>query len=294
MSQDELILRPMVEADRARIMEISSQIWDGEDWVPEALTDWLNEKTGEAVAAVLDKQIVGFAHRTWLCPKHAWFEGLRTDPACRGQGTAKAMTQYMIQSAHRAGAETIHLSTYIDNKASIHILESSGFKRVASFVLLERPAGGESTARSSNAIEPIGEEEAAEFVARSPFLELAHRRFPRGWRFFPFDIAPRAAVSRLETRIGIRSDDALVALACVRERVDGAGPVTLNFCDGTPEAMRYLIEEIHQLYAGRKIETKLPKTVHGEAAVLPILRKHGYQAWNNFDADVFAYELALS
>ena len=47
-------VRPLTPEDRARVLEISSQIWDGDDWVPEALDSWFRTADGEAVAAVLD------------------------------------------------------------------------------------------------------------------------------------------------------------------------------------------------------------------------------------------------
>lgn len=294
MIQEDIQLRSIVEADRSRIMEISSQIWDGGDWVPEEIDAWLQDKSGEAVAAVLDGRIIGFARRTWLCPGHAWFEGLRTDPAYAGRGAAREMTRHLIDSARHAGAKKIHLSTHIGNKASIHIIESYGFTRIAGFVLLERTIEDRIPSQSSAAIESVSEEAAVRFVDRSIFLELAQRRFPRGWRFFPFDVDPPTAIARLETRIGIRHNGKLMALACVRQSVDSTGSVTLNFCDGAPEVMSQLLEEIHRLYSGRTIETMIPKTEHAEAAVMAILQELGYQSWDNSDANVFVYELALS
>ena len=66
-------VRPLTPEDRARVLEISSQIWDGDDWVPEALDSWFRTADGEAVAAVLDGTLIGFARRTWILPGHAWF-----------------------------------------------------------------------------------------------------------------------------------------------------------------------------------------------------------------------------
>ena len=61
-----LVLRPVVEEDRARVCEISAQIWDGEDYVPNQFDDWLTDSEGAVIGAELDGTLIAFARRTWL------------------------------------------------------------------------------------------------------------------------------------------------------------------------------------------------------------------------------------
>ena len=287
-------LRTIRESDRPRIQEISAQIWRGEDYVPSVLEEWFADRAGEAVGAVVDGTLIAFARRTWLCPGQAWFEGIRTDPAFRGLGAGRALTQHLIESARHAGAERIHLSTHRDNEASIHIIESFGFARVASFALAETdvPEIGVAVSEPTGLVD-IDETDTAAFVGRSDFLDVAARRFPRGWRFFPFDVDPAEAVARLATKVGILREGQLVALACVRQPVGGRESVTLNFADGDADDLRLLIGEIHRRYAGRHIEAMVPKTSDGEARLLRILREFSYTHWNAGLADVFLYEMTL-
>jgi len=288
-----LILRPLTEADRDRVVEISSRIWD-DDWIPDAYAEWIGDaRSGESIAAVLDGRVIGFARRTWIHPGHAWFEGIRSDPQCRGHGVGRALTDHLIAGARRDGAERIHLSTYVDNEASIHIIEDRGFERVASFCHLEGAPSPAETVDRDEDIVSVDEAETACFVGQSAFLRLAHGRFPRGWRFFPFDVAPLAAIARLETRLGLHRDGEVAALACVRQPAGGVGPVTLNIADGAPDDVRRLMREIHRRYAGRRIETMVPKAGDQEAVLLPILREFGYTTWDDYAAAVFVYELAL-
>ena len=130
------------EADRERILAISAQIWDGYDYVPHVLDEWLAGAQGELLVAEIDGHVAAFSYLTWLADGHAWLQGIRADTAMRGRGAAKALTERSIARAWAAGARRIGLSTYIDNQASMHIAESFGFRRVASFVYLEgEPAG---------------------------------------------------------------------------------------------------------------------------------------------------------
>jgi len=287
-------LRPIQESDRPQIEAISAQIWDGEDYVPEALARWLADADGEIVGAELDGRLVAFARRTWLCPGHAWFEGIRTDPAYQGRGIARAITAHLIDSARDAGAQRIHLSTYYENESSIHIIETSGFSRVASFAFLEHDICEDATSIEDDpSAMDISLDEATAFVGASDFLRIAGWRFPRGWRFFPFDVDPCEATARLATCIGIRRDGQLVALACVRQPALETGPVTLNFADGTPEALPALLAEVHRRYAGRNLMTMVPKSETEAAPVLDLLKTLGYTSWDDYRAGVFVYEKPL-
>ena len=134
-------------------------------------------------------------------------------------------------------------------------------------------------------------EKTIRFVDRSDFLVLAQRQFPRGWRFFPFDLDPQEAVARLVTRLGIERDGVLVALACLREGTESTGPATLNFFDGSPDDLRRLLTEIHRRYAGRQIATMIPMAGDRTTALLPIVREMNYESWDDYTAAVFSYSL---
>jgi len=288
-------LRPLTEADRTRILEISSQIWDGNDWVPAALDEWLTDPSGDAVGAILDGCLAGFARRTWLAPGLAWFEGIRTDPAYRGRGVGRAITGYLIENTRAAGASRIHLSTYIDNRASIYIIESFGFERVATFTYRERPSAAPPTpeVKVDPRLAPVPADEAIAFIADSPFLRLAGRRFPRGWRFFPFDHDPHEATARLEYRLGCYEGETLAALLCARSRPGVSDRTVFNFLDGEPEPMKPILRHALHVYAGTEIAMMVPVSDGRSARIGPLLDECGFTTWSEGVPDVFVYELSL-
>jgi len=288
-------VRRAIESDRARILEISGQIWDGEDYVPELLDGWFTDREGELVVATLDAQVIAFAHRTWLCPGIAWFEGIRTDPAFQGCGAGKVITEYLVRAARDADATRIELSTYIDNEASIHIIESSGFQLVGTFSYMERSNELElpDDTGESSSIRPISEQETIEFVSSSEFLSLARRRFPRGWRFFPFDLDSCEAIARLECRLGFWAGGGLTAVMCIRQSPDHEGGITINFLDGEPAAMFALLNHALVRYEGKTMQIMVPIHQSRYAAVLPLLRQAEFKSWSELRADVFVYEMLL-
>ena len=289
-----LIVRPLTAGDRPRVMEISSEIWDGEDYVPGVFDHWLAESGGEAAGVSLNGHLIAFAHRTWLHPGVAWFEGIRADASFRGHGAGRALTEHLIEGARKDGAKRICLSTYIDNEASIHIIEAYGFSRVASFALLEKEIPSTLAGQPQDGrIEEVGEGEAIPFIAGSPFLRLARGRFPRGWRFFPFHVDPNAAIARMQIRWGIRENGTLRALACIRQGEAETGPFTLNFLDGDREAARSLLQEIHRRYAGRRVEVMVPRDKGSDCVLLELLQESGYTSCEDDAAAVFVYERIL-
>jgi RimJ/RimL family protein N-acetyltransferase len=294
MKTPSLDVRRAEMTDRDRILEISSRIWEGDDYVPETLDVWLTDREGELVVATLEGHVIAFAHRTWLCPGIAWFEGIRSDPEFQGRGAGRMLTDYLLDSARHDGASRIELSTYIDNEASIHIIESFGFRKVGTFSHLERPAGpAEPAAPSTQSIHVLSESETVRFVADSEFLALGGGRFPRGWRFFPFDHDPREATARLACRLAYVSGGRLVAVLCVRQDVDHEGEITLNFIDGAREGVRALLDHALTRYSGHAMECMLPVDEGRYPIALSSLVDAGFTSWNNFKPDVFAYELWL-
>ncbi|MEA3238193.1 MAG: GNAT family N-acetyltransferase, partial [Candidatus Bipolaricaulota bacterium] len=91
-----ITLRKAVASDKPRITEISSQIWDGDDYVPEVLDDWLADSRGEVIVAIVDEKLISFARRSYLLPGYACLEGARTDPAYRNTGVFQEISRYFL------------------------------------------------------------------------------------------------------------------------------------------------------------------------------------------------------
>ena len=288
-----IALRKAVATDRERIADISSQIWEGDDYVASVFDDWLADSHGEVVVATLDDVLIGFARRTYLLPGYAWFEGIRTDPAYCNTGAAKAITRHFLDAVREENADRIGLSTYIDNEASLHIIAANGFTRAASFVYLE--AGPDApvrrTGHPSKRVVEVSSEEAISFIRNSDFLKVAQGHFPHGWKFYPFARDPGAVLSKMEALIGIRESGRLLGLLCAGQPLRHEGEYTIDFIDGAPEAIEeLLVHALHLAQDYRVVELMAPKWKTKEAPALPILRKLGFESWNNFLPDVFVYE----
>jgi dipeptidase/GNAT superfamily N-acetyltransferase len=121
-------LRRATADDKPRILEISAQIWKGEDYIPGVIDRWLTDETGEVVVALADGVLTGFARHSCLLPGFVWFEGIRTDPTRQNRGVGRAIARYQLDWAARMGARRIGLSTHRSYRQPF---PRSGFRKVS-------------------------------------------------------------------------------------------------------------------------------------------------------------------
>ncbi len=289
-------VRPARSEDKPRILEISAQIWEGDDYVPAVVDDWLAAPGSELVVASLAGELIAFAHLRWLSPEYVWLEGIRTDPAHRNLGAGNALTDALLERAARGGARRAGLSTYVDNRASIHIIETHGFRRVVSFVYLECPAQSPAWAAASpsDRVENVPVGEAAAFVAGSRFLAVTNGYFPQGWMFYPFSLGPALALGGRQHLLGTRREGQLTALLVAGRSSHGDTNFGVDFLDGDEEECETLLR--HTLHIAREwsaMAARVPKLGDQVAPALPLFRQLGFEARNGFEADIFVYEHAL-
>jgi len=287
--------RRVTPDDKARILEICAGIWDGHDYVPSVLDAWLITTDADLIGVSAGAVLVGFGHCVWMSPTYAWFEGLRIDSAWRNRGMARALHERMLEWAAEAGATRVGLSVYLDNQASLRIVESHAFERVAGFVVLETHAARapHALARVAADVIRVSSAVAAAYIEHSAFLARSRGFFPCNWRFYPYALGPEQPLAQMKHLLGLRRDGQLVALACI-----GAGEATpaalaLNFLDGSPEDMTLLARHVLNLADGAPVEAMAPADSGGNT-LLEVLSGLGFASWNDFATDVFIYERPIA
>lgn len=202
----EIVLRRVRHDDMPTIVRISSDIWDGSDYVPAIAQDWINDEKGIFIAAEVEGLLRGFGKLTLQGPDCGWCEGLRVDSHFRGKGTARAIAIALIETARSAGLRTLRFATSVDNIESIHLNESLGFRRISGFRYLsieglremeEAQARAASLAGGVQAVQVSARREAdcAALIARiagSSFVAKAGAMLPWGFMFEP---ATRGSIS---------------------------------------------------------------------------------------------------
>lgn len=289
--------RPAVLADRERILEIAAQTWDGEDYIPEVIDQWLAPGPAQVIVATLDGRLAALARYDRTFPGYAWFEGLRTDPAHQNRGLGKALTGHLIARARADGASRIGLSTYVDNYPSQRVVESYGFRRVATFVDCSADVEAVAAqARASSSAVMASREEAAACILESSALRLGQGFLPHNWRFYPFARDPKLALGYMAHILAIRDGNGLAALLCVGDATPhGASAFSIDFLEGDPDALLVLVRHALTFARGARYIEAMAPSWEGTAGVgLEVLQALGIKPWYDGKEDVFVYELDLS
>ena len=125
-----LKVRKIRPSDKARAIEITKDIWDGDDYLPLVFDKWVKEKEGEFVAAIDKKgKLIGFEKLTMVTKHDAWIEGLRKDMKSKIKGVGVFLTNYFLKKLSKnKDIRTIRFSTYFQNVESIGLFQKIGFK----------------------------------------------------------------------------------------------------------------------------------------------------------------------
>lgn len=135
----DLYFRKLKNSDIPKINEISQEIWEGEDYVPSVINNWLKQKDCLNYGAFdnIDKtNLIGFGRVKYYPNGVAWLEGGRVKPSYQQRGIGKQLIQYALNEARKAGAKIAQYDTYSKNQGSIALAKTFGFIRKKTMQIL--------------------------------------------------------------------------------------------------------------------------------------------------------------
>jgi hypothetical protein len=184
-------IRRMTQADKPAMLDISSRIWEGTDYLPGVFDAWVRDIEGEFAAVCIDDRLVGCGKLTFLTPRDAWFEGMRKDPRITEKGMADFLGRYFLRRlAGRAELQSVRFSTYFSNRTSMAVNERLGFRLRTSFSLKAWEGTREEVERRAAEAEGERPVVVSDAAAVSTFLHRDGAQgyeglFVEGWRALP-------------------------------------------------------------------------------------------------------------
>jgi RimJ/RimL family protein N-acetyltransferase len=252
-------VRRMTPADKPAMMEISSRIWEGSDYLPAVFDEWAEDREGEFVAVLLGGRVVGCCKLTFFSPAHAWLEGLRKDPRLPEKGVGAAAARHFLAAlARRPGIRSVRFATYVNNRASIAINERLGFQKRtvlslkawegtrAELGVVVKQAEARLSQPGAPKVETVRDLRLiADYLAGSGYFRATEDLVVEGWRALPYSPAliderfVRAGLCRgVRSRVGlaglcISAPDPLlsrlmVRLVCLDAEEDGVAHALLD------------------------------------------------------------------
>ncbi len=285
-----LIIRPARAADRDAVIAFCRRIWEGNDYVNEEVFDaWLIDVPGPMLVAELTGQPVAMGKVAVHSDGHAWFQGLRVDPAMQGQGIARRMHKACEQAAAAVGAAPWALLTADAGPTAVQRLcDAHGWAiqgRTRYLHLLPEPAGD--TAAAAAGLITLGTDDLPILQAtllNSPTLAALGGWYTLDWECEPFTIdklhahLPAGQVWALPDRSAwgivtvappdsdVQEEDKIVTFAPpdsdVQEEDDETNDAPVStftggyawwaFAEGKPPALEALAKAIHQATCRRQ------------------------------------------
>jgi GNAT superfamily N-acetyltransferase len=187
--------REATHGDVEEIIAFTTDTFEWGDYIPEMISEWIDDPSGVVMVAVDDSGILGLARVVLLSRTEAWSHAARVRPDRRGEGIAGDLADVLLEWARSHGVLITRLLIEDDNESSIRHIQKKGFRRVATAVRARRaigeatpnPEGNGSRSTSSTAVaRPVNSADAPMLAAQWP---LTHCGRPlRGlvgndWRF---------------------------------------------------------------------------------------------------------------
>ena len=174
-----VVCRPALLKDTAGMLELTSHIWEGNDYLPQVWAEWLADPEGFLAVAEYGGRLAGIAMLEYQQPGEWYLAGLRVHPDFEGRGIAGKLHDYLLeifQRGHMRGV--IRLATYRPKVK--HLCDRTGFTMLCEFTIFSAPALPEPV----DAFTPITRNQVADLLAiveLSPVFEWHARMYGHGW-----------------------------------------------------------------------------------------------------------------
>ena len=285
----EVICRPARESDTAAVLALTSQIWEGDDYVPQVWEQWLADQDGRLIVAEHQGQVVGLGKLSRLSDEDWWLQGLRVDPQFEGRGVGSQLHHALVAAWEQIGNGALRLATASFRKPVQHLCQQSGFVKVDEFT----PFGADAFPVEGNAapapvrrirIEAL--DEAFAFAVSSETLRISKRRVDMGWEWLPLREDFLAAAIREERVWSWRNGAGLLAVFADEEK-EGNRELRLHFAGCRLEALAGLLTDL-RLLAGELGYSRAGWMASLHPGITAALGAAGYQ--REWDAEMYLYE----
>jgi len=125
------VVRKVRASDRQDVLDISSKIWGGHDYLPSVIDEWLKNPKCHTYGVEVDCRLVAIGNLR-LVDRNAtgWMEGLRVHPDYRKRGYAEMLTQSFLDLGRTLNVRQLRYTTGQYNRVSLKLARKAGFKRM--------------------------------------------------------------------------------------------------------------------------------------------------------------------
>ena len=176
------MIREIKFSDKNDILKISSQIWEGDDYVSSVFDKWVRSADGLFTGYWENNKLIGFGRMRFLTPADIWLEALRKDPQTDAKGVGYKISQYYMEQIKGRRIDSVRFSTYYGNTISIKLNEKLGFNKILTLSLKELEISKDQIKSVNKAIlTSINHDKLDRFILDSSYLKESKNFIGRGW-----------------------------------------------------------------------------------------------------------------
>jgi GNAT superfamily N-acetyltransferase len=197
-----VIIRPARASDKAGMLEVTRNIWDGHDYLPSVWDEWLADNEGMlcvALGKIAAKEdcMVGLGKLTHLGGDNWWMEGMRVQPEYQGRGIAAQLHEYLVNFWLEYCGGVVRLTTSSNRLPIHHLCERTGFTRIGERTFFTAPAiqAGPADQLPFQLLTAVELPAALDFLLNSPTLAFSEGLIDLGWRH------ARPGLEQMQTRL---------------------------------------------------------------------------------------------
>ncbi|MFO7991561.1 MAG: GNAT family N-acetyltransferase [Thermoplasmata archaeon] len=249
----ELMIEKVKPEDKDEIIELSSKIWEGHDYIPKVFDDWAAD--GGFYKGVLKGKIVGVDKYTRHSEKVIWLEGLRVHPEYQKKGYGREIAEGVRDILEEEeDYEVLRFMTAKGNVESIHMAEKAGFEKVVDLYSLRwRREEGERRGAKIGNIEMVEEsrmDEVWEMIRGSDEFRENGGFYIPNWTAYDMDKELVKREIEKKKCFGFFIDGGLDALSFY-DLYEPYDIITIPFICGSGRGVRKLIwEGLHLVEVG--------------------------------------------
>ncbi|MFC1878843.1 GNAT family N-acetyltransferase [Chloroflexota bacterium] len=186
MERLQVVCRPGREIDTGDMIELTSTIWNGDDYVPKTWADWLADERGLLAVAEYQGRVLGLGKLSRLTEDAWWLKGLRVHPAYEGRGIASQLNQYMMAYWLQHGCGTIRLATSAKRVQVHRLCRRHSMKKILELTwFVSIPLAQAISITPFQPVTPAQTDQAVRFAQNSQTLELTGGLMDLIWQYAP-------------------------------------------------------------------------------------------------------------
>ncbi len=292
-------VRKVIPDDRDRILEISADIWEGNDYIPFIFDKWVADNKGEFSAVLYNNRIVGFGRLIFITPNDVWLEGLRADQRIKIKGIGTVLSKYYLNKLKEYdNLVSIRLATYYSNIASITLTERLGFKLKFKMSNKHYSLLDQDNSKGINyaQFKPVlSMQEIDDYLKKSEFLIKSHNCISIAWVCYPYTIDFVMEMFINSGRYFAYKQNGLLKgllLYDLDHAVNSYSSSTISFLEADNEMIASKLVDAHKKIVSenrlQEIEIKVPN----DSMTWNYLNQTGFYSWER-EEDFFVYEYPM-